>query len=134
MQVKADRYCFACGADNPQGLHLQFRTEGEEYVCDYTPAPEHQGWQDVVHGGIAATVLDEVMTRLLWEQGLEAVTARLSVRYRQPVPVGRPANARARLVRRRGRLVEVASELRLEDGSVATEAEGTFLILPQASE
>lgn len=129
MRVRADRYCFACGADNPRGLHLQFRDEGEDCVCDYTPDREHQGWGDMLHGGIAATVLDETMNQLLWRRGLDAVTARLSLRYRQPVPVERPSQIRVRLVERRRHVAQVAGEIVLEDGTVAVEASGSLMIV-----
>ena len=75
-RLKDDQWCFACGAENPHGLRLSgFRREGDDYVVEFTPQRHHQGWQGITHGGIAATILDEVMTRILYEQGLEVVTA-----------------------------------------------------------
>jgi len=126
-ELGVDDYCFACGQANPKGLHLTFRFEGEEYVCDFTPAPEYQGWTDILHGGIVSTVMDEVMTRLLWERGISAMTAELTVRLKRPTPVGRPLRARARLVAQRRRLYETEAELTLEDGTVAATATGKFL-------
>jgi uncharacterized protein (TIGR00369 family) len=125
--LAVDDYCFACGVANPKGLHLTFRFEGDEYVCDFTPQKEYQGWTDIVHGGIVATVLDEVMTRLLWETGLNAVTAELNVRLKRPVPIGQPAAARARLVSSRKRVYETEAELTLADGTVAATAHGKFM-------
>jgi acyl-coenzyme A thioesterase PaaI-like protein len=126
-ELGVDDYCFACGQANPKGLHLTFRFEGEEYVCDFTAAREYQGWTDIVHGGIVSTVMDEVMTRLLWERGIGAMTAELTVRLKHPTPVGRPLTARARLVSQRRRLYETAAELSLEDGTVTATATGKFL-------
>jgi acyl-coenzyme A thioesterase PaaI-like protein len=123
----ADNYCFACGPANPKGLHLQFRFEGEEYVCDFTPAREYQGWDDILHGGIVATVLDEVMTRILWEKGISAMTAEMTVRLKKPVPIARPATARARVTASRKRVYETEAEIVLEDGTVAATATGKFL-------
>ncbi len=128
-ELVADNYCFACGPANPKGLHLTFRFEGDEYVCDFTPAPEYQGWDDIVHGGIVATVLDEVMTRILYETGINAMTAELTVRLKKPVPTGRPATARARVVGARKRLYRTEAELRLADGTVAATATGKFLVV-----
>ncbi|MGQ9732621.1 MAG: PaaI family thioesterase [Candidatus Zipacnadales bacterium] len=126
-ELGVDNYCFACGQDNPKGLHLTFRFEGEEYVCHFVPAREYQGWTDIVHGGIVSTVLDEVQTRLLWERGIRAMTAELTVRLKRPVPVGEPVTARARLVSARKRLYETEAELLLADGSVAATSTGKFL-------
>jgi acyl-coenzyme A thioesterase PaaI-like protein len=126
-ELAVDNYCFACGRANPKGLHLTFRFEGDEYVCDFTPAREYQGWTDILHGGIVSTVMDEVMTRLLWERGISAMTAELTVRLKRPAPVGRPMTARARLASQRKRLYETEAELTLEDGTVAATATGKFL-------
>ena len=127
----ADNYCFACGPANPKGLHLTFRFEGDEYVCDFVPAREYQGWDDILHGGIVATVLDEVMTRILWEQGISAMTAELTVRLKKPVPVGQPATARARITQRRKRLYETEAEIVLADGTVAATGQGKFLAVAE---
>ncbi len=127
MRVKADRYCFACGPDNPKGLHLRFRPEGDEQVADFLVNRECQGWAGIAHGGILATLLDEAMTTVLYAQGIVATTAALEVRYRRPVPVGRTVQVRGRIVRRRGRLAETAANITLDDGSVAAEARAKFM-------
>ncbi len=106
MTLAVDNMCFACGTENPIGLKLDFHFEGEEYVTHFTVKPEHQGWAGRAHGGLLATVLDEVMTRILWEKHLTTVTGRLEVRYRAPVPVGATLTVRARLTRHRPPLVE----------------------------
>jgi uncharacterized protein (TIGR00369 family) len=128
--VKDDRWCFACGPDNPHGLHLAgFHEEGEYHVVRFVPQRPHQGWQGVTHGGIVATLLDEVMTRLLYDRGEEAVTAELTVRYRQPLPTGEAVEARARERERRGRLVRLEAELRTEGGALVASGEGKFMLL-----
>jgi acyl-coenzyme A thioesterase PaaI-like protein len=126
-ELGVDNYCFACGQANPKGLHLTFRFEGEDYVCDFTPEREYQGWTDILHGGIVSTVMDEVMTRLLWEKGISAMTVELTIRLKRPAPVARPMTARARLVSQRKRLYETEAELTLEDGTLAATAAGKFL-------
>ena len=35
--------CFACGPNNPIGLRLEFRSEGEEYGTEFRPDERHQG-------------------------------------------------------------------------------------------
>lgn len=127
MQLEDMNLCFACGRDNPRGLHLEFHFEGEEYVAEFTPQDWHQGWAGIVHGGLVATLLDEVMTRMCWERGLNVATAQLNVRYRQSVPIGRKTITRGRIQQRRGPFVEAAAETYLEDGSVAATASGKFM-------
>lgn len=98
--------CFACGPANPAGLRLAFSFDGEEYVTCLAVAAHHQGWAGLMHGGLLATVLDEAMARLLWEKGINAITGKLEVRYRQPVRVGEDLQVRARIAAERGRRVE----------------------------
>ena len=129
-EVKDDHWCFACGPENPHGLHLTgFRDEGEYHVVQFTPQRHHQGWQDRAHGGIVATLLDEVMTSLLYAHGEEAVTAELTVRYHQPLLTGQPVEARAHERERRGRLVRVEAELRAADGTLLASGQGKFMLL-----
>jgi uncharacterized protein (TIGR00369 family) len=128
--VKDDRWCFACGPENPHGLHLTgFHDEGNDHVVQFTPTRQHQGWQERTHGGIVATLLDEVMTRLLYARGEEAVTAELTVRYHQPLPTGAPVEVRAREIERRGRLVRLESELRTSDGTLVASGQGKFMLI-----
>ena len=47
--------CFGCGEDNPIGLCLKYRFEGDALVTDFTPGSEHEGWPGIVNGGIIAT-------------------------------------------------------------------------------
>lgn len=124
-ELAVNGMCFACGKENPVGLRLDFHLEGEEYVTRFEVKPEYQGWSQMVHGGLLATVLDEVMTRLLWEKGISSVTARLEVRYRKPVPVGSVLEVRSRLVRHRPPLLELEAAATLPDGTVVAEAKGT---------
>jgi uncharacterized protein (TIGR00369 family) len=129
----ADQMCFACGVDNPIGLHLTFRTEGEEYVTTFQADARYQGYHGIIHGGIVATLLDEVMVRQVWEQAGPSATAKLDIRYRQPAPVGQPITVRGRITAvRRGRLFETAAEARLADGTVLAEAVGLIMCLARA--
>lgn len=124
MTFVADHYCFACGADNPAGLKLRFRREGEVYATTFVAPPTLQGYHGIVHGGIVATLLDEIMARYVWELQGQAATARLNVSYRRPAPVGEPLEVRGWVtaVRRGGKATETAAEIRLGDGTLIAEA------------
>jgi len=119
--------CFACGPNNPIGLKLEFRFDGDEYVTEFVPREEHQGYDDIVHGGLVATVLDEVMARSLWERRMLFATAELTVRYKRPFTVGSRGTARARIEKQSDRLIEMSAELAGPDGTVYATAKGVFL-------
>ena len=81
--------CFVCGESNPFGLKLRFETDGRMVQTRFVPRAEHIGFKGVVHGGIMATVLDEIM---VWACAVPtrrfAYCAELTVRYLQPVVPG----------------------------------------------
>ncbi len=122
-------WCFVCGKDNPVGLKLDFVLTENEYSTIFTPGPEHQGYIGRVHGGIISTVLDEVMAGYVNETtGKDAFTARMELRYRQPVPVGKPLRVVGRLERHKGRMYEMKGELLLDNGTLAVEATSKVLL------
>ena len=52
--------CFGCSPDNPHGLHMEFYEDGEEIISTWQPTHDAQGWIDTLHGGIQATLADEI--------------------------------------------------------------------------
>lgn len=56
-----DTSCFACGSENPCGLHMTFCTDGEKLYSTVTPPAHTSGWESLLHGGIISTMLDEIM-------------------------------------------------------------------------
>lgn len=106
LKLEDDGMCFCCGVRNPIGLKLTFQTlPGERLRTEWTPRPEHQGFQDIVHGGLVSAVLDEVMIRLLYARGIRAVTAELTTRFLRPLQAGRRYRFESRVVEDRGRIV-----------------------------
>lgn len=127
------RHCFVCGIENPVGLHLAFySTDANEVVAEVTIPDGYQGYPGVVHGGILASMLDEAAGRAVMGGDIWRlmVTARLSVRYRKPVPIGQPLRLVGRLERRHGRLAKAHSEIQLPDGTVGAEAEALLADVP----
>src|SRR5437016_3699081 len=118
--------CFACGQDNPIGLRLRFTTEGDAVRAEFTPGPQYQGYDGVLHGGIVAAALDDAMAQLFHLRGQETLTAKLEIRFRQEAPVGRPLVVSARVVGQRMRLFTAEAVLALPDGTRLAEAKGTF--------
>ena len=127
LNRRDDHACFGCGRLNPYGLQLDFVAEGEGVRADLTPGRLREGWAGATHGGILATLLDEVLAWALFQRAIWAVTAKLSITYRRPAPVGAPLSAHGWIVRDRGRLVEAAGALRDADGAVLAEAVGVFV-------
>ncbi|MEX2446596.1 MAG: PaaI family thioesterase [Dehalococcoidia bacterium] len=126
-----DQVCFACGARNAHGLHLHFERDGEDGVLSrYDPKPEDQGFPGVLHGGILAALLDESMAWAMWatDRAL-GVTAKMETRYRRPVGVEGTLTVRGRVVRMRGRRIEVEATLDDANGDRLAESSALFLRL-----
>jgi len=124
--------CFVCGRDNPIGLHMHFYRDGDGCVyADYVPRDEHQGYPGVMHGGLLTTMLDELIGRTAIASDLWCMTAKLELRFRKPVPIGEPLKLKGEITKKSGRLLEGRGEIRLADGSLAVEAHGTYLRIPE---
>lgn len=121
--------CFACGRDNPIGLHIPF--DVVDGVCHgtFTPGEFHVGWQDTVHGGIIYSALDDVTANVLYRQGRKAHTARCEVRYRDALRVGQTIALRGWIEKQKGRLVVLRGEARrVADDTLIADCESSFML------
>jgi acyl-coenzyme A thioesterase PaaI-like protein len=115
---------------------LQWSKEPPGLVAVFVPSASHCGRPGFLHGGLAATLLDETMAALSWAtHRAHSVTATLSLRYHRPVPLDGSAlrieswydDARVRRVR------QVHGHLLLADGTEAVSAVGLFARMPGAA-
>ncbi len=131
LRKHTDESCFACGPANPIGLHVDdFAEVDGDIVATFLARPEYQGTTGALHGGIAATALDEI---LVWagilQEDVLTVTGKMEVRYRAAVePDGGRLRIRARVDERRGRRLMISGELLAPDGSPAVTASGLYLV------
>jgi acyl-coenzyme A thioesterase PaaI-like protein len=126
------KMCFICGLENPVGLKLRiYETEPGVVETAYT-APEHfQGYPGVLHGGIIATIIDEVSGRSLMgttEQTRFMFTAKIEVKYRKNVPIGRPLRIVGKALKDRGHSAEAWAGI-YDAGSGELLAEGNTLLV-----
>jgi acyl-coenzyme A thioesterase PaaI-like protein len=122
-----DHMCFACSPRNPIGLKLVFEHEGDICRASFLPGPEHQGWKDVMHGGLVTTILDEVMAQWLWSRDISAMTAEMTSRFVNPVPIGEKLTIESRLVANKRRLFLMEAEATLPDGTIVAKATAKFV-------
>lgn len=123
-------YCFLCGVANPIGLKIAFYQASEtRVVVRFVPREEHQGYPGVLHGGITSALLDETIGRTLVPSDRWAMTTELTVRFKAPVPIGRPLTVEGEITRLRSRTMEGSGRIVLEDGTVAATAEAKYILL-----
>jgi acyl-coenzyme A thioesterase PaaI-like protein len=123
--------CVVSGDANPMGIDVQFFREGDEAVSRPVLGPAFEGAPNRAHGGVVAAVFDDLMGFVLTIHESPAYTAELTVRYRQPTPVGEEIEFRARLVSRRGRRLHIEAEATDADGKKIAEATGLFITIPR---
>lgn len=112
--------CFACGKDNAASLGLHFYSNDNGGVTGETKSyPFLQGYPDILHGGIVATMLDSAMTHCLFHHDITALTADLHVRYLLPVPCQQKLNLTAWITRFKPPLYCLRSELHVGEKLMA---------------
>lgn len=121
--------CFVCGDSNAIGLNLRFETDGHVVRTRFTPRPEHIGFKQVVHGGIIATLLDEIMVWACLAQTRRfAYCAELTLRYLNPLRPGEETVATGELaVNRRDKIFEARADLKDAMGKIFATATGKYL-------
>ena len=127
---KARNTCFGCGPDNPTGLQLKFfvRADGS-VVCPATIPERFEGLYNYLHGGIIATLLDEIMSKAVRARGLSGMTRHMEVEYLHPVPSKTPIRLEAHLSHSEGRKHWVHGSVLNERGTVLARGKGLFVEL-----
>lgn len=123
--------CFACGTANPVGLNLSFYRLGE-YVCsDITLEKNYEGWENMAHGGIVSTLLDEVMSwTVIYFRRIFFVTRRMKIKYIRPVPLYRLLAVKGKMIEgEKRRLCKASGLIQDEDKNTLVRAEATFATL-----
>ena len=120
--------CFACGSLNAHGLHLVLHVEHGRAATEILLDRSFEGWDGIAHGGIICTILDEVMAWSLVGSDNWGVTARMTVDFKRPVPIGRRLRAEGSITRERRRLIETMSQLTdAETGETLATGEGVYM-------
>ena len=123
------RSCFVCGEANPAGLKLRFETDGRVVQTRFRPRAEHVGFRQTVHGGLIATLLDEIM---VWACAVQtrqfAFCAELKVRFLGPLRPNDEVTAVGELTaNRKNRIFEAKAVLQSFSGQTLAEATGKYL-------
>jgi len=123
--VLEPHHCFACGTLNVHGLGLELHASDDRCWTELVLPDRFQGWEGIAHGGIVSTILDEVMGWALVDHDMWGVTARMTVEFKRPVPIGRLIRGEGRVTRVRRRLVDA-------EGFILDPADGTILARSEA--
>ena len=121
----ADNYCFVCGQNNPRGLKISVTYREAELAAEteISLPREFQGWAGVIHGGILATLLDEMMAHAVWHFAGPGLTLGLEVRFHAPLKPDEPILVRGVLHTQTGRrrlaegeIIRTTDDIRIASG------------------
>jgi len=128
VEIVSDSRCFVCGLANRHGLQVRFFKHGTDTAratCD--PALTFMGYEGLLHGGVSAALLDEIMIKAVLASGRLVVTGRMSIQYRKPVSLGSRLHLRGQIVGRKGRLFHTQGSLFRESEKPLVTATGTYV-------
>lgn len=128
MAHGAQNRCFGCGLGNATGLRLEFFLARDGTVVSFpTIADRFEGPPSYLHGGIIATLLDESMSKAVRTRGVMAMTRRMEIDYRRPVPSSTKVRMEGRVVRDEGRKHWTEARIVNDKGVTLASATGLFV-------
>jgi uncharacterized protein (TIGR00369 family) len=118
-----DECCFACGHKNEHGLRLTITetTEGVEAIIK--PPLWTQGYSKIIHGGIIATVLDEMAVWAAYKRGYKSVTAELNMRIKKALHIDEKYRAIGKVMIVKHKLIHAQSEIINETHQIMARAD-----------
>lgn len=127
--------CFVCGESNAAGLQIRFHTDGKIVHARCVPRQEHIGFKGTIHGGITATLLDEIM---VWACAVQTrrfgYSVELNVKYMHPLHPGEEIVATGELVsNKRNKIFEAKGEIRSLDGKLLATGTAKYLAIPESA-
>ena len=126
-------HCYGCDPTSDAGLRLEFFEDGDYIVSHWHPRPEFQGWRNTLHGGIQATLADEIASWVVFRKfQTSGVTSRLEMKYKKPVmTTDSHINLRARVVKQMRNVVEIEVEIFNSAGELCSQGVCVYFLFPQ---
>jgi uncharacterized protein (TIGR00369 family) len=125
--------CFGCCPDNPVGLKMKFTEDGEFVTCEWNPSSHLQGYVNVLHGGIQATLMDEIASWTIYIKAKTGgLTSSLRVEYIKPVFINRGSIfLKGKLIKTDGRIATVNVELFNHENILCSRSVADYYIFPE---
>jgi uncharacterized protein (TIGR00369 family) len=116
-----EQLCFGCGPHNDHGLRLHFERQGEEIVTRYRPRPGQEGPPGFLHGGLQATLADELAAwTIIGLRGRMGFTSSLDVRLLRPARMELELEGRGSILKEAGKITVVKVQFSQEGKKTLT--------------
>ncbi len=125
--------CFGCSPHNPYGIKMNFFEEGDEIVSIWKPSDKFTGFNNILHGGIQATLIDEIASWVMFVK-LETggFTTSLNVNYKSSVYIDKgDISLRASLKEMRKNIAIIDVALFDNAGKMCTQSTVEYFTLPE---
>jgi uncharacterized protein (TIGR00369 family) len=119
-------HCFVCGNKNDIGLKVDFFEEGGRAKAQFIPTDKLEGYKEILHGGILAALLDEVMIKSIIAKGILTVTSRMEIEFKKPAKIGEQLFLEGEIKNDKGKIILAEGKVFLEDGSMIAQAKGNY--------
>ena len=125
--------CFGCSPNNEIGLQLEFWDDGNELIAKWTPRKSMEGWTGVLHGGIQATLMDEMAAWVVFTKlKTSGVTSALNVEYISPVYIKNgEVTLKGRLTSKEKRVAKISCSLFDRSGKECANGEISYFCFPE---
>ena len=127
QHLEDDRFCFICGEKNPIGLHIPFQLKGGRVHAEFVPSKVLQGYKNIIHGGILAAILDEAMVKSAILQNIPAVTAEITIRFKNPLHIEEKILIEGHVDVIRRKIIEASSLIKKTDNTIIAEANAKLI-------
>ena len=124
--------CFGCSPDNKHGLRMTFIEDGDTVISEWEPREYMQGFFNVLHGGIQATLMDEIGFWCMQIKSKTAgVTSSMTSRFIRSIPTNKgKIKLVASMKGKRRNLVDVHVDLYCPDGKLCAQSDITYFTYP----
>jgi len=133
VSKKGEAYnCIGCAPDNEIGFQLEFFAHGQSLFAHWLPNRRFEGYMNVVHGGIQATLMDEIASWYVYAMlDTAGVTSRLDVQYHKPLYVsGGELKITADLKSKSPKLAQIETKILNANGVVCSSAVVDYYLFP----
>lgn len=126
-------HCYGCAPNSESGLRMEFYEDGDEIVSHWHPRSEFQGWRNTLHGGIQATLADEIASWVVFRKyQTSGVTSKLEVKYHKPIKTtDSHITLRASVKRQLRNILEIGVSIFDSEGELCTSAICVYFLFPQ---
>ncbi|MBB6479083.1 PaaI family thioesterase [Spirochaeta isovalerica] len=125
--------CFGCSPSNNNGLKMEFLEEGDEIVSHWNPDRKFEGFLNILHGGIQATLIDEIASWVVFVKlKTGGFTSELQVRYLKSVMIDKGRiTLRASIKEMEKNIAHVQVSLYDGEENLCSEGVASYFTLPE---